>query len=801
MIKLRDIFKKWRVSQIRAIVFLFLTCIVFSLFLLSHKLLQYPEDYSQLIFSVDGQLLNASLAKDEQWRFYSDTNLSEKLKSAVVTFEDKRFFNHLGVDFIALSRAIFQNISGGRKVSGASTLTMQVVRLGRRGYARSFGEKLLEMIMAFRLETQFSKNEILQKWAMYAPFGSNVVGVEAASWRYFGRSSVDLSWSEAALLAVLPNSPALIFPGRNHYLLLEKRNRLLKKLQRNNTIDSLTCALALDEELPETFYPMPRDLPHLSQHVERLMGARLSNRYVVSIDPALQRKVASIASNYQNQYAHQMIKNIAMIVADTRSGKVLAYVGNAGDLNENGAQVDVIQSIRSTGSLLKPFLYAGALSEGLIAPSELLVDLPVNYAGYSPKNYNDQYSGGVSASEALSRSLNVPMVRLLRQFGVGKFHRRLHEAGVHSLIEGPSHYGLSLILGGADATLFELAGMYAALGRSLLEFPGLSGSYFVDNYHPLHFGNYTMKPDVYSEPPFFAGSIWQTFEAMRRVERPTDEGRWQQFSSSRRLAWKTGTSYGFRDAWAIGLDPMYTVGVWVGNVDGVPQNGLVGVRKAGPVLFETFRLLSDSDVWFPVPWDDMKEIEVCVHSGKIAGEYCIHKETRWLPALASRSGVCEWCMPVIVSPDLSERYYRQCVSGRVIDTSWFVLPPGMEWYYSRQHSRYRYLPQLSNSCSAFNPSINPIDFVYPHAGSRLVLPVDVSGQTNEVVFQAVHRNPNSTLFWYLDDEYLLQTEKYHKIGIVPEVGWHTLFVEDLKGNRKHLKFKILDKKESSSSIR
>ncbi|MFO7864927.1 MAG: penicillin-binding protein 1C, partial [Salinivirgaceae bacterium] len=508
------------------------TIIVVILFFQSHKLLTYSENYSQLIFAENGTLLNATLAADEQWRFSPETSVPDKLKQAIITFEDKRFYTHMGIDIRALGRAIVQNIREQKIASGASTLTMQLTRLGRPHAPRSFAEKALEMVIALRLETLYTKEEIIRLWAAHAPFGSNIVGMEAAAWRYFGRSPANLSWAEAALLAVLPNAPSMIYPGKNHHLLKSKRDRLLHKLQNKGIIDTLTCALALEEELPQKFYSMPRELPHLSQHIEHIAPAKANRRYTTGIDPGIQHRLERLANRYQKQYATQMIRNIAIVVAETGSGKIIGYIGNAGKEKMHGSHVDVIQSIRSTGSLLKPFLYAGALTKGIITPHELLTDLPINYAGYSPKNYSNQYFGAISADEALSRSLNVPMVRLLRTFTTSNFHSRLKELGMQSLNKSSSHYGLSLILGGADATLFELTGMYAAMGRTLLNYTRLSGAYLKDNYHSLHLGNYTPNYETYNQPPLTAGAIWHTLNAMQNLKRPTEEGRWQQFSSS-----------------------------------------------------------------------------------------------------------------------------------------------------------------------------------------------------------------------------------------------------------------------------
>lgn len=787
--------RNWRVAVI-----LSLPVVLLIFFLLVQHFLRYNTHYSQLIFSENGRLMNATLAKDEQWRFSPVTKVPEKLQQSIVTFEDKRFYQHPGIDLLAVARAIWQNVSEMRKVSGASTITMQLARMGRKTAPRSISEKLFEMLIALRLETLYTKDEILELWAARAPFGSNVVGFEAASWRYFGRNPDQLSWAEAALLAVLPNSPALIFPGRNQQQLLQKRNRLLFKLHERGHIDELTWQLSLDEPLPQHFYIMPRKLPHLSQHIEALEGKRATNRYTVSIDPELQDRLHNLATRYQKRYARQMVRNIAIVVAETRSGRVLGYVGNAGTATTPGAQVDVVQSLRSTGSLLKPFLYAGLLSEGLIAPDQLIKDLPVNYFGYSPKNYSNEYFGAVPASEALSRSLNVPMVRLLRTFGVDRFHRRLKELGMRSLDKNPSHYGLSLILGGADATLYNLTGMYAGMGRLLLSYPRLSGRYDAKNYRPLTLNSETSPQIRYDEPPLTAGAIWHTIEAMRRLERPVGEGQWQQFSSTRNLAWKTGTSYGFRDAWAIGLDPQFTVGVWVGNASGEPRDGLVGVLKAGPVLFDVFRLLPATEGWFPKPWDDMIQVEVCELSGKPANEHCTHTNMDYLPVMSTRAGKCLYCRPLLISRDHMVRYFQQCTAGDFIDTSWFALPPGMEWFYQQRHSQYKPLPPLAPGCAGKKPDQNPIAFVYPHAGARLVLPYNVSGERQEVVFQAVHRYARSKLFWYIDDQFITETENYHQVGIKPQKGWHTLLVEDESGNRKTLRFKIEEKIATRRSV-
>lgn len=418
------------------------------------------KPYSTLLYTTETSgrevLLGARIASDGQWRFPSGSEVPGKFAICLTQYEDKRFWYHPGIDPFALMRAVQLNLTQSRVVSGGSTLTMQLARIARGNQSRTVGQKVIEMLWALYLECSYSKAEILRMYASNAPFGGNVVGIEAAAWRYFGREAKDLSWAEQATLAVLPNSPALIHPGRNRAELKQKRDKLLLRLYEKHILDKTEYELACMEALPEKPLPLPNEAPHL---LERLAIERQENRIHTTIDPTLQQQVQRLVNRYVADYRSNHIYNAAALVADVESGKILAYVGNVTDQNMttgHGYQVDVITSPRSTGSVLKPFLYAAMLNDGLILPGTLIADTPLNINGFTPQNFNKTFYGAVPAHVAIERSLNVPLVRMLSQYNTGRFMSLLKRLGMTTLRFSEDHYGASLILGGAEGSLWDL---------------------------------------------------------------------------------------------------------------------------------------------------------------------------------------------------------------------------------------------------------------------------------------------------------------------------------------------------------
>jgi len=556
----------------------------------------FSEPTSTVVESAEGELLAAQIARDEQWRFPHTNRIPKKFKKCIVIFEDAYFYKHPGFNPISIGKAFWQNIQSGGVKRGGSTLTQQVIRLSRKGKKRTYFEKLIEIILATRLELGYSKNDILALYTSNAPFGGNVVGLDMASWRYFGRSPDDLSWAESATLAVLPNAPSLIYPGKNQQRLLDKRNRVLKKLHDENTIDKLTYELAIQEKLPQKPYPLPQTTPHLLHLVNKTNRGK---RIQTSVKKALQQRVNTIVKNHYNNLQQNQIYNIGVLVLEVKTRKVLAYVGNSPTDIAHQKDVDIIDKPRSTGSILKPFLYAAMLDAGEILPNTLVADVPTQIANYNPKNFNLEYDGAVPASRALSRSLNVPAVRMLQQFGLDRFHHYVKELGLRDIKYNANHYGLSLILGGAESNLWDLCKSYAAMSSTINHYDETHGQYYDNEFvnptflasEKINFGKLSTEKTI-----FDAGSIYLTYQSLKEVNRPEGDENWQFFDSSKEIAWKTGTSFGFRDAWAIGSTKDYVVGVWVGNADGEGRPGLVGLSTAAPILFDVFDVLPKSEV-------------------------------------------------------------------------------------------------------------------------------------------------------------------------------------------------------------
>lgn len=750
--------------------------------------------YSSLLYSAENELLGARIAPDGQWRFPPSDSLSIKFTDCATTYEDKFFFYHPGIDATAVLRAIYLNIKHQRIISGGSTITMQLARILRGNRERTFYEKIVEAIFAISLESHYSKQELLGMYASNAPFGGNVVGLETASWRYFGRSSASLSWAENATLAVLPNSPALIHPGRSRDKLKKKRNRLLKMLHDRGYFDLTTYELSCAEPLPEAPIQLPDDAPHM---LERLAASKPGTAIHSSVIRSLQQQTQSIVNRYALEYMDNHINNIAALIADVETGEVLAYSGNVNfnDRSKHGSQVDVITSRRSTGSIMKPFLYAAMLSDGMLLPNMLISDTPLNINGFTPQNYNHSFSGVVPAHRALEQSLNVPLVRMLSSYNTGRFMSILKKLGMTTLNFSEEHYGASLILGGAEGTLWDFCGMYASMARVLNHYTIYNSRYDNTDIHPLtpfivgkHKLNKPEEKNITTKPLLSASSIWFTFEAMSALNRPEEEADWQQFGSMKQVAWKTGTSYGGRDAWAIGTTPKYVVGVWCGNASGEGRSGLTGVGTAAPILFDIYSLLSDGD-WFEKPYDDMEEKVICRQSGHLASSICEPTDTMLVPKVNNKTIVCPYHQLVNLSTDLKYRVNTSCETiDNIVNRPWFVLRPSQEYYYRRINIDYKPLPPYRSGCTPIHN--REIEFIYPEHRSILYLPKGLSGERQKFVFRAAHARTEATLFWYIDNTYIGETTDNHQIECQPSSGIHYLTLTDEEGNQRKIMFEV-----------
>lgn len=771
-------------------------CTAVVLLVIGFGILTLPSPvrlWSTVLFASDGQLLNARIAKDEQWRFEQKQDLPANYIAAVTSFEDQYYFKHPGINPFSLWRAMVQNARAGKIVSGGSTLSMQDIRLRRGTKNRTIWSKLLEIYWAMVLELIHSKKWILKDYAERAPFGSNVVGLEAACWRYFDKPSSRLSWAEAACLAVLPNSPGLIHPGKNRPLLELKRNALLKKLLKLRYLDSVTYHLALLEAVPEAPRPLVNLAPHALDYLSKIYGSRAY--FNTTIDYSLQKLVTESAYWAYESLAKSQIQNLAILVASTASGEVLAYCGNAPQ-SKMSPFVDHVQAPRSTGSILKPFLFAGALNQGLILPKTLMDDIPVVIDGFQPQNFSKRYTGMSPIDQSLILSLNIPFVHLLTQYGLEHFHFDLQRLGLHQINQSPSYYGLTLILGGAESCLWDLAGAYAYLGRTLLHFNHLDQHYFKSDRRPLQLlqGVPDLSKPMKDPELFHAAHIFSTLNVLKNLNRPDDAGGWNSFTSTQDIAWKTGTSFGFRDAWAIGVNPGYTVAVWVGNSDGEGQPGLLGAKAAAPVLFDLFsRLPRQEESWFSPPYEEMIKIPVCSKSGMKPSLICPQVDTVWSSRFQDQVATCPYHQTVWVHPTSHLRIQRGCAGvTEPLNKTIFSLPPVQAHYYSIHQPDYEPIPEWDPACLPLAGD-QVMKMIYPQHQSTILIPVDRDGKPGEIIFKLAHRTPDTKVYWHLDDGYLGTTQRFHEYGLNTFPGKHTLTLLDEGGNELIYQFEVLSR--------
>lgn len=738
----------------------------------------FNEPTSTVILSKENKLLGAKIAKDGQWRFPENKSVPEKFKVCLIQFEDEHFYNHPGFNPISIFKAFRANQKAGKVIRGGSTITQQVIRLSRKGTDRTYWEKAKEIILATRLEFRESKEEILSLWSNNAPFGGNVVGLEAASWRYFNRSPEHLSWAESATLAILPNAPTLIYPGKNQEKLLVKRNRLLKKLLDNSIIDSLTFDLSIQEELPPKAYAIPQITPHLLQKITRKREGELVK---TTIDYHLQQQANQIAKIHYQKLSQNEIHNAAILVLDVKTRQVLAYVGNTPTNSDHQKHVDIIDKPRSTGSILKPFLYSAMLDNGDILPETLIPDVPTQVGNYKPENFNQEFAGVVPAKKALARSLNIPAVKMLQQFGLAKMHDYLQKMQFTNINKPADHYGLSIILGGAESNLWDLCKNYAAFSSTINHYDETLRYYSNEFCEPtyyqdvdINFGEQTKEKNIFN-----AASMYQTFQSLKEVYRPGTNQNWQYFDSSKEIAWKTGTSFGFRDAWAIGTTQDFVVGVWVGNADGEGRPGLVGVQTAAPILFDVFDKLPKSE-WFTAPVNEMVSVDVCSKSGYRATEICETTKKMDIAMSGLHSEPCPYHKHVHLNTSEEFLVNISCEHPEdIVKRSWFVLPPVIEHYYQDKNPLYKRLPDFKDSC--VNTSEESIAFIYPKNQTQIYLPKEFDGKKNDVILKVAHTNEDATLFWYINNEYLGKTSQFHEFAIQPKEGKYTIVVMDQSG--------------------
>jgi penicillin-binding protein 1C len=732
----------------------------------------FPDSYSRVVYDSQGGLLRVTSAPDGQVRFpLPADSLPRKYITAILTCEDRRFFMHPGVDPFALANSFLVNMRGGRR--GGSTITMQVARLSRPK-KRTYLNKAFECAEALKLSLHMDKQTVIRLYAGHVPMGGNIVGVHAAAWRYFGKPLSQITWAEAALFTVLPNSPSMINLVKDRPKLKQKRDRALGVLWRRGIIDSMSCALSQCEPLPSPGSRMPFKAPHFTNRALAASGATVVK---TTLDPGIQQRAEEIVRMYNRLYAAQGVRNMAVLVVNTQSGAVAAYAGSQDFYDTaTGGQVDGVMARRSTGSLLKPVLVARTLDRGPYVLESKLQDVPTFYGSFFPQNASKEFSGLVTMQQALVQSLNVPMVRLLYWYGIDDFYADLRNAGLNGLFRSADAYGLTLILGGAEASLWELTRIFCCFGNMGMLRP------------------FCLLADPAAQRDTVRlcseGAAWLTLSTLSQLNRPGAEYYWKYFAGQVPVAWKTGTSYGQKDAWAIGFNRQWTIGVWVGNFSGEGNPSLGGAQSAGPVLFQLFNALSDKsrNLWFTKPEYDLRSITVCRASGLSPTAACtdtIHAEQ---PTAAYQTAMCTYHQRLLLSRSKGFAVCSRCWNG--IDTVWKVktlYPPSVRSILAQRGIKADSLPVHNPRCPVAHPQAG-IEIVYPVENVSIIVPRNLQGVYEKIVFKAEYQRPGGLLFWYLDGGFLAETVGQHTIAVDLQAGKHKLAVQDAEGATEVVRF-------------
>ncbi len=732
---------------------------------------------SPMIVYSDGSPMCVFLSPDDKWRIH--VGLSEvdpNYVRALVRFEDSRFYWHPGVDPAAVIRAAAQNLYSRRVVSGASTITMQLVRI-LEPRPRTMRSKIIETLRALQLELRLGKRRILESYLEFAPYGRNLEGVEAASLAYFGHRCRELSPFEIAYLLSVPQNPTLRYPSPEHARFMPRVVAHLSEVLRDDGVFSLRQDReARADAPPDSLRPFPRDAMHAAYF---LRGRGRDGRVNSTIRRDAQAVVESVLGNYRAELDSMGIHNAAVVVIENRSGAVVAAAGNHDfwDADHQG-QVVGFAAPRSPGSAMKPFLYALAIDRGIALPDYMVADAPVAYAGYAPINFDRNFRGLVRLQDALSQSLNIPFVNLTREIGVDEFLDFLREGGVSTLVNEPGHYGLSIAVGGMDITLVDLVNLYAMLGRD--------GMY----------QDVVWTRDRPASPPrrlLSPGASWLTRQALRLRDRPDFPGR-RRVNISGNIYWKTGTSAHFRDAWAVGGDGQFTAGVWVGNFDGTSSNYLTGSARSGPILFDVLEGLSARSAARPPepPPPELIKVKICAWSGYLAGRNCPHVKT----VLALRGHLptmkCPYHVEYLVDKASGLRANPLC--GRDMDLEprvFTVLPAQAGRWISSLNIEAPAPPPVHPLCQDASAAENPARIIRPRPNAVLFITPGLPPDKQEVPLEADAATASGELYWFVDGRFMTSAGASEKVWLQPTPGPHVIKVLDAAGQGDTIRIEII----------
>jgi penicillin-binding protein 1C len=719
--------------------------------------------YSQIILAEDGSVLHTSLSRDDKWRM--KTELSEivpQLREAFLYKEDRYFYYHPGFNPLAISRALLNNIIYGKKTSGASTITMQVARL-LEPKKRTYGSKMIELFRAIQLEIRFNKEEILQLYINLVPYGGNIEGVKSASVLYFGRLPNRLSLAQITALTIVPNRPTSLRPGTNNERIKTERNKWLLRFKEDQIFPLSDIETALSEPLEIKRLKAPKEIPHLANRLARQYPKLDIVR--TCINKTIQQRTENISYNYIQRIKQKHINNAAVLILDNQTMEVKAYIGSPDFFDsEHAGQVDGVRAVRSPGSALKPLVYAMGFDNGNITPKSILNDVPTNFDGYAPENFDKKFNGKVSVETALSFSLNVPAVKMLEEITVPRFVQKLKKVGFKKVIKEEHQLGLSAILGGCGVTLEEMTGLYSAFANS--------GKAFQLRY--LKTESKTEKAQLIS--PMAA---YMVTDILIQITRPDLPNNYMNTYHMPLIAWKTGTSYGRRDAWSIGYNKKYTVAVWVGNFSGEGVPELTGADIATPLLFEIFNTIdyNSTNNWFFKP-NDLKFRFVCPETGNLPGEYCEHTIVDYYIPNISSAEKCEHLKPVYISANNRYSYCNECLpEGGYKKKIYPNLNAALIDYYTSKGINFEAIPEHNPRCSRIHESNAP-KIISPVNNKEYIVEKD---DPAEIALKCTVHNEVKKVFWYVNNEFYKEAFAYEKLFIKPTEGKIKISCSDDKG--------------------
>jgi penicillin-binding protein 1C len=762
--QLKKIHKKfpilWQIFRYFFLFFAFFRCL--DLFFP----LQIDVPYSPIVVDKKGAILHSFLTTDDKWRMYTTLpEISPQLSAAIIYKEDKYFYYHWGINPIALVRAAMNNLLQQKRTSGASTITMQVARL-LDPKARTYWHKLVEMFRALQLEWHYSKAEILQHYLNLVPYGGNIEGIKSAAVLFFGKTPEQLSPAEIATLAIIPNRPTSLALGKNNDKNKQERNRWLQTFADSGIFSEQSIAEAMTEPLNAERQSVPRMAPHLSLRLQRHYADKIIH---TTIDANQQRKIEQITYNYMQRYYAQRIRNAAVLVIDNRTHEIVAYVGSADFANiEDGGQVDGIRAVRSPGSTLKPLLTALAFDEGLITPQQKMLDVPMSFSGYSPLNYDRTFNGRISCEYALSHSLNLPFVGLLEQYGTSKFVENLVQLHCQEIKKAPK-LGLSLILGGCGTTLEELTNLYSI-------FPN-EGQFI-----PAHYlVNDTLNSPQTICSPSATYIVTDILDELTRPDLPT--GVEASSINLPRIAWKTGTSYGRKDAWSIGYNKNYTIGVWVGNFSGEGNQNLTGTNVATPLLFEVFNTIDyrskAAKATMPA---GLERRWVCSETGLPPDpHFCTNKIMDYYLPTISTNSICEHRKQVLVNTTETMSYCTACAPADAVMRWYNNLPPELIAFYEQEKMPYQKIPPHNPQCERYFTTGTPPRILHPTHQLKYL----IDRKDNEELLLRCAVSPEvAKVFWYVNDAFVAAATPKERVFFVPKVGNNKITCVDDKGRQQ-----------------